>query len=74
MSDPKTYQFDLPASSRPSHAPLAEEWYPNIQASALKASSSRIYDPLLGMRAIVIHATAGSSSSGAASVITAKKA
>ncbi len=74
MSDPKTYQFDLPASGRPSHAPLAEEWYPNIQASALKASSSRIYDPLLGMRAIVIHATAGSSSAGAASVITAKKA
>ena len=69
MSDPKTFQFNLPTSGRPGNATLAEEWFPNIQPAAIAASSSRIFDPLLGIRAVVIHATAGSSSAGAASVI-----
>lgn len=74
MADPKTYQFDLPASDRPGYIVLNEEWYPGIQPHAINASSGRIYDPLLGIRAVVIHATAGSSSSGAASVIEAGNA
>ena len=69
MADPKLFQFDLRTSERPNSISLREEWYPGIQAAALRTSSSRIYDSILGVRAIVIHATAGSSSAGAASVI-----
>ena len=68
--DPRNFQFDLPATARPSYARLDEEWYPGIQDAALSTSTGRIYDPINGVRAIVIHATAGSSSAGAASVIT----
>lgn len=74
MPDPKTFHFDLDPAQRPSNATLKEEWYPNIQAAAVAASSSRIFDPITGVRAIVIHATAGGSSSGAASVTFAGKA
>lgn len=74
MGDPKKYHFDLKPADRPKFAKLDEQWYPNIGDAALLASTSRIYDPIAGIRAIVIHATAGSSSSGAASVIFAKKA
>lgn len=74
MPNPTAYQFDLPSGSHPSHVKLDEEWYPGIKSAAISASSSRIYDPLLGVRAVVIHATAGSSSAGAASVIFHRKA
>ena len=70
MSDPKDFQFDLSEEHRPTNVDLVEEWYPGIQSAALATSTGRIYDPILGVRAVVIHATAGSSSSGAASVIT----
>ncbi len=73
-TDPTTYQFDLDPACRPAAAPLREEWYPRIQPAALRASSSRIYDAVAGVRAIVIHATAGGSSSGAASVIFDRRA
>ncbi|MCY4137774.1 MAG: N-acetylmuramoyl-L-alanine amidase [Rhodobacteraceae bacterium] len=69
MANPKSFQFDLPSSGRPKNINLAEEWYPNIQPYAIRASSTRSYDPLLGIRAVVIHATAGLSSLGAVSVI-----
>ena len=69
MPDPQTYHFDLDPANRPANATLAEQWYPGIQDAATAASSSRIYDPIMGVRAVVIHATAGGSSSGAASVI-----
>lgn len=74
MADPNQFQFDLDPAARPDFAPLAEQWYPHIRPAALRASSSRIYDAVDGIRAIVIHATAGGSSSGAASVIFARKA
>lgn len=74
MGNPKTYHFDLPASKRPDHAPIEEQWYPGVKSAALKASSARIYDAILGVRAVVIHATAGSSSAGAVSVIHDKRA
>lgn len=74
MTNPIEFQFDLDPSLRPNHATLAEEWYPGIQNAAINASSSRIYDAIAGVRALVIHATAGSSSSGAASVIFARRA
>lgn len=74
MGDPTTYHFDLDPALRPAHAPLDERWWPGIRDAALKASSARIYDPILGVRAVVIHATAGGSSAGAASVIFDSKA
>ena len=74
MGDPTTYHFDLDPALRPAHAPLEERWWPGIRDAALKASSARIYDPILGVRAVVIHATAGGSSAGAASVIFDRKA
>lgn len=74
MGDPTTYHFDLDPTLRPEHAPLEERWWPGIRDAALKASSARIYDPIKGVRAVVIHATAGGSSAGAASVIFDRKA
>ena len=65
MGGPATYHFDLDSALRPAHAPLEERWWPGIRDAALKASSARIYDPIKGVRAVVIHATAGSSSAGA---------
>ncbi|MEL7686671.1 N-acetylmuramoyl-L-alanine amidase [Citromicrobium bathyomarinum] len=74
MGDPTTYHFDLDATLRPKHAMLEERWWPGIRDAALEASSARIYDPIRGVRAVVIHATAGGSSAGAASVIFDRKA
>ncbi|WP_417684020.1 N-acetylmuramoyl-L-alanine amidase [Roseibium sp.] len=74
MPDPKSYLFDLPRALRPDRATLQEEWYPGVRDYWADASSSRIYDPILGIRAIVIHATAGVSSNGAMSVMAAGRA
>lgn len=69
VADPKKYQFNLPTGSAPSNVQLAEEWYPGIIPYALGASTRRDVDAITGIRAVVIHATAGSSSEGAVSVI-----
>ena len=73
-NDPKAFQFDLPPEDRPSYAPLAEKWYPGIADVWPGCTSSRAFDAILGVRAVVIHATAGSSSEGAVSVMRAGKA
>lgn len=69
MADPKSYYFDLSGSRRPRDAKLNEEWFPDIKTAALRTSKSRGRDPIKGVKTVVIHATAGSSSAGAASVI-----
>jgi N-acetylmuramoyl-L-alanine amidase len=69
MADPKSYYFDLSGSKRPRYAKLNEEWFPDIKTAALRTSKSRGRDPIKGVKTVVIHATAGSSSAGAASVI-----
>lgn len=69
MPNPSTYQFNLPTDNRPIDAVISESWYPGVQAYWEGSTSSRIYDAILGVKAIVIHATAGSSSSGAISVM-----
>lgn len=74
MADPKNYLFDLPTDQRPSHATINEEWYPGIKDYWEISTSRRIFDPIHGIRAIVIHATAGVTSSGAISVMRAGKA
>lgn len=70
MRDPREFQFDLPAHARPAEARIEERWYPGIREHWAGSTSRRIYDPILGMRAVVIHATAGTSSAGAVSVMT----
>ena len=72
--DPKTYQFDLPADQRPDHATIPEKWYPGVRDYWNRSTSSRIYHPINGVRAVVIHATAGASSAGAISVMRDGKA
>jgi N-acetyl-anhydromuramyl-L-alanine amidase AmpD len=74
MPDPRTYHFDLPNVAQPDSAPLAEQWYPGVKEAAFQTSTSRVFDPINGIRAVVIHATAGASSSGAVSVIMDRKA
>lgn len=74
MNDPKKYQFDLPTTGRPQHVALPEFWYPGIQDYWERSTSSRIFDAILGIRAVVIHATAGASSFGAVSVMRDAKA
>ncbi len=74
MPNPKTYQFNFPRTGRPSDVILNEVWYPGIQAYWEQSTSSRIFDAILGIKAVVIHATAGSSSAGAISVMRDGKA
>ncbi|MCQ0988477.1 N-acetylmuramoyl-L-alanine amidase [Jiella marina] len=71
MSKPRTWQFDLPDGEAPADGDLPERWYPGIRDSWNRCTSTRLYDPIEGIRAVVIHGTAGSSSSGAASVMHA---
>lgn len=69
MSDPKTYYFELPETGRPELHSLDQYWYPEVQSTWDNATSRRIFDPIFGVKAIAIHATAGSSSWGAMSVM-----
>jgi N-acetylmuramoyl-L-alanine amidase len=69
MSDPTAFQFDLPASGRPVDAVIPEAWYPGIQRYWESCTGARSVDPIFGIRAVVIHATAGGSSEGAISVM-----
>lgn len=74
MSDPRTYFFDLPQTGRPKRVDLPEEWYPGIDQYYPACTSTRMYHPLEGVRALVVHATAGSSSWGAVSVMKEARA
>lgn len=69
MSDPTTYHFTLPKSKRPSEIVLNEPWYPGVQPYWPNCTSTRSVDPILGVVAVIIHATNGSSSAGAVSVM-----
>jgi len=71
---PNQYHFDLTPSQRPDDIVIPEKWYPGIKKFWDKSTSTRKYNPINGIRAIVIHATAGSSSSGAISVMRDGKA
>ncbi|MBN1338284.1 MAG: N-acetylmuramoyl-L-alanine amidase [Bacteroidales bacterium] len=74
MRDPKEFHFKLPAEGRPVDAVIPEQWYPGVRDCWNKCSTKRIYHPIEGIRAVVIHATAGQSSAGAVSVMKAGKA
>jgi N-acetyl-anhydromuramyl-L-alanine amidase AmpD len=73
MSDPKSYQFNLPKSGKPSDVILPEVWYPGIKKYWETCTTKRSVDPILGIKAVVIHATAGGSSAGAISVMNRKE-
>lgn len=74
-SDPKNFQFNLNPELRPDFAPLRSEiWFPTAKETWPACTSKRLYDPVLGITTIVIHATAGSSSAGAFSVMQDRRA
>jgi N-acetylmuramoyl-L-alanine amidase len=69
MPNPRTYQFNLPANGRPDDATFPEAWYPGVRDYWDRCTTRRSVHPINGIVAVVIHATAGSSSSGAVSVM-----
>jgi len=66
---PKTYHFKLPLRGRPDDATFPETWYPGVRDYWPNCTARRTVHPIDGIKAIVIHATAGGSSSGAVSVM-----
>ena len=66
---PNEYHFSLPEKNVPTNISIPEVWYPGIKAYWDKCTSNRIYHSINGVKAIVIHATAGGSSAGAVSVM-----
>lgn len=73
MPDPRSFLFDLPEARRPSHGPAATEWYPGVRDFWKTTTSRRIFDPVFGIRAIVIHATSGVTTHEAMSVMAAAR-
>ena len=69
LMDPKDYFFKLPKKDPPTNIKIPELWYPNVKTYWDRCTSTRRYNPIFGMKAVVIHATAGSSSAGAVSVM-----
>ena len=74
MADPTTYQFDLPSTDHPLDVLIPENWYTGVRDYWLGCTSQRDVHPIDGIKAVVIHATAGSSSEGAISVMRDGKA
>lgn len=74
MADPLSYLINLPDDGRPHDVHIPETWYPGVQEHWDQSTSSRIFDAIMGVKAVVIHATAGSSSAGAMSVMKGHKA
>lgn len=72
--NPINYYFKLPKGEKPTNIRIPEMWYPGIRQYWKKSTSKRIYNPIFGIKAIVIHATAGYSSDGAVSVMRDGKA
>ena len=69
MPDPRSFHFTLPKSKRPTEVSLNDPWYPGVQPYWPRCTTKRSVDPILGVVAVVVHATAGSSSAGAISVM-----
>jgi len=72
--NPTEYILELPSNKRPDDVSIPEKWYPGIKQYWDRSTTKRIYNPIDGIRAAVIHATAGSSSEGAVSVMMDGKA
>lgn len=73
MGNPREYHFKLPRFQGPELPEPANDWFPGVKAHHIGSTSERS-GGREAIRAFVIHATAGSSSSGAMSVMFAHKA
>lgn len=69
MADPKIFHFKLPPYQGPPLPEPPNSWYPGIQAHHAATTSDRTKKSDGKIRAFVIHATAGASSTGAMSVM-----
>ncbi|MBC7450888.1 MAG: N-acetylmuramoyl-L-alanine amidase [Cytophagales bacterium] len=65
MADPTTFQINLPAAGRPSNVLITQEWFPRVQDYWAGCTTQRDGGPVNSITAIIIHATAGSTSAGA---------
>lgn len=74
MGNPKTYHFKLPPYQGTPIPEPPNSWYPGVQPHWTPSTSDRMARGDGNIRAFVIHATAGGSSSGAMSVMFAHKA
>jgi N-acetylmuramoyl-L-alanine amidase len=74
MADPTSFQFDLPPKPRPAPHRLEEKIHPRAWAASGACASLRNGPLDEAVRVIVIHATAGSSTEGAVSVMTEGRA
>lgn len=72
--DPKQYQFDLDPAARPADESIPELWYPGVRELWPICTTRRSGHVIDSITAVVIHATAGSSSAGAVSSMRAGKA
>jgi N-acetylmuramoyl-L-alanine amidase len=59
MADPTGFHFELPAAGRPEPMKLAEERVPDYQWYDQNRATSRLFHPIDGVEAVVVHATAG---------------
>ncbi|KRB24771.1 N-acetylmuramoyl-L-alanine amidase [Rhizobacter sp. Root16D2] len=73
MPDSHRYHFTLPKTPRPPEIVLNDPWYPGVQQYWPTCTTNRLVNPIDGVVAIVIHAMAGASSSGAVSVMKQPK-
>ncbi|HEX5870091.1 MAG TPA: N-acetylmuramoyl-L-alanine amidase [Longimicrobium sp.] len=69
MANPKTFHFKLPRYTGPLLPEPPHAWYPGVQAVHSSSTSDRTLHGDGHVRAFVIHATDGVSSSGAMSVM-----
>lgn len=69
MRDPRNFQFNLPASGRPAAFAIPEKIHRAAWAAAKQCTGLRPGGAKADIQAIIIHATAGSSSEGAISVM-----
>jgi N-acetyl-anhydromuramyl-L-alanine amidase AmpD len=74
MAEPADFQFDLPMAGRPAPFQLFEQPYPGVREYWEAATSRRIFDPMLGVTAIVIHSSSGTDSEGVMAVMKARRA
>jgi len=67
MGKPTEYFLQLPNAGRPAPFKVPEEIYPNIGWFNANRATNRSYHAVDGIEGVVIHATAGASTSGALS-------
>jgi N-acetyl-anhydromuramyl-L-alanine amidase AmpD len=73
MAELADFQFDLPSAGRPVPFQLFEQPYPGVRQYWEGSTSKRVLDPILGVAAIVVHASGGADSEGVMSAMKARK-